>query len=343
MNLTVFQLVLLVIWFTFFLVSIDFFKTKKFTLAHLLLVGWGSAFIAGSFFYPWFLNHIAQAIGLASGADMVVYFSLVMLVWMFLGLYNRQIKSDIALTDLMRTITLEQARWSIEDDIQTVIIMPTYRQDKKVIWLIKDIIDLGHGVIRVDDGRNGDLYQHIAQKFKENVVVLRHPRNMGVGAATQTGNKYAQEYTKAPYVIHMDSDGQHQVKDLDRFITCANENPDVDVVMWSRFLTGAKKIPFWRMVHKKLQLLFTRLFVWIKTTDTHNGFRLVRYRVLDKLVITMNGYEFCSEIESKIHTNKLAYQEVPVDVLYDVNPNPQSLRNSINIAKRVIYRNIFFK
>ncbi|USN57524.1 MAG: hypothetical protein H6766_03695 [Candidatus Peribacteria bacterium] len=46
MNLTVFQLVLLVIGFVFFLVSIDFFKAKKFTLAHLLLVGGGSAFIA---------------------------------------------------------------------------------------------------------------------------------------------------------------------------------------------------------------------------------------------------------------------------------------------------------
>jgi hypothetical protein len=111
---------------------------------------------------------------------MVVYFSLVMVVWMFLGLYNRQIKSDIALTDLMRAMTIEQARGRIEDDVKTVIVMPTYRQDTKVIPLIRDIVALGHGVVRVDDGYNGDLYTHIATSFKtDNVVILRHPRNMG--------------------------------------------------------------------------------------------------------------------------------------------------------------------
>ncbi len=110
MNLNIFQLVILVIAFVFFLISIDFFKAKKFTFAHVLLIGGGSAFIAGSFLYPGFLNDIAHTIGLATGADMIVYFGLVMLVWMFLGLYNRQIKSDIALTDLMRAMTLEQAR-----------------------------------------------------------------------------------------------------------------------------------------------------------------------------------------------------------------------------------------
>lgn len=343
MNLNIFQLILLIIAFVFFLVSIDFFKTKKFTFAHLLLVGGGSAFIAGSFLYPWFLNHIAHTIGLATGADMVVYFSLVMVVWMFLGLYNRQIKSDIALTDMMRSLTIEQARWSIDDDVQTVIIMPTYRQDEKVIRLIHDILALEHGVIRVDDGYNGDLYQSIANKFKSNVVILRHPRNMGQGAALQTGHKYAQEYTKAEYVIHFDSDGQHQSKDIQSFTEKAEKNKDIDIIFGSRFLPGAGKIPPSRARNKKLQLLFMKLFVGIKLSDTNNGFRLIRTSALNDVVITMNDYSHASEIESFVVHKKLRYGEVPIDVLYGTNEHGQSLRNAINIAKRIIYRNLFFK
>ncbi|USN57523.1 MAG: glycosyltransferase [Candidatus Peribacteria bacterium] len=184
-----------------------------------------------------------------------------MVVWMFLGLYNRQIKSDITLTDLMRAMTIEQARGSIDDNIQTVVVIPTHHQDKKVLTLIRDILEYNHGVIRVDDGHNGDLYQDIATKYKENVVVLRHPRNMGQGAALQTGQKYAKEYTKAQYIIHFDSDGQHQTKDIQTFIDYADHNPDINIIFGSRFLPGSGKIPRVRARHKMIQLYFMKLFV----------------------------------------------------------------------------------
>lgn len=275
---------------------------------------------------------------------MVVYFSLVMVVWMFLGLYNRQIKSDIMLTDLIRAMTIEQARWTIDDDIQTVIIMPTYSQDTKVIPLIRDIVALGHGVVRVDDGHNGDLYTHIATSFKmDNVVILRHPRNMGQWAALQTGQKYAKEYTKAQYVVHFDSDGQHQIKDIQTFIDYADHNPDINIIFGSRFLPWSGKIPRSRVRHKMMQLYFMKLFVWIDLSDTNNGLRLVCRETLDDLIITMNDYSHASEIEAITAHKKIPYAEVPVDILYNTNENGQNLRNSINIAKRIIYRNLFFK
>jgi glycosyltransferase involved in cell wall biosynthesis len=159
----------------------------------------------------------------------------------------------------------------------------------------------------------------------------------------QTGQKYIQEYTQAEYIIHFDSDGQHQTKDIQTFITYADNHPNVDIIFGTRFHSDSQAIPLSRIIHKKLHLLFARVFIRINLSDTNNGFRLLRKCTLDNIIITMNDYSHASEIETMTVNKELNYAEVPVNVRYDTNPHGQSLRNALHIAKRIIYRTIFFK
>ena len=62
-----------------------------------------------------------------------------------------------------------------------------------------------HELVVIDDGSRDATADVAAQAGAR---VLRHPFNLGYGAALQTGFKYALE-VDAPWVVQMDADGQH--------------------------------------------------------------------------------------------------------------------------------------
>jgi hypothetical protein len=82
----------------------------------------------------------------------------------------------------------------------------------------------------------------------------------------------------------------------------------------------------------------------IKLSDTHNWFRLIKTKILDKIVITMDWMWHASEIIDIIASNNISYKEVPVNIKYsDYSLTKwQKSSNAINIAVRFIW-NKFFK
>ncbi|MDR3150938.1 MAG: hypothetical protein LBU14_05110 [Candidatus Peribacteria bacterium] len=46
----------------------------------------------------------------------------------------------------------------------------------------------------------------------------------------ETGFEYLRKYGKCEYVITFDSDGQHNIKDAERFIHKLDKEKDVDIV-----------------------------------------------------------------------------------------------------------------
>ena len=64
--------------------------------------------------------------------------------------------------------------------------------------------------------------------------VVRHPVNLGQGAAIQTGVEYARSRPGAAVFATFDADGQHQVKDVVRMIDRLSAE-DVDLVIGTRF------------------------------------------------------------------------------------------------------------
>src|ERR1700676_381978 len=78
----------------------------------------------------------------------------------------------------------------------------------------------------------GDVTGDVALRAGAHVV--RHPVNLGQGAAIQTGVEYARSRPGAAVFATFDADGQHRVKDVIRMIDrLAGE--DVDLVIGTRF------------------------------------------------------------------------------------------------------------
>ena len=64
--------------------------------------------------------------------------------------------------------------------------------------------------------------------------VVRHPANLGQGAAIQTGIEYARSQPGAQVFATFDGDGQHRVKDVVRMIDRLSAE-QVDLVIGTRF------------------------------------------------------------------------------------------------------------
>jgi hypothetical protein len=62
--------------------------------------------------------------------------------------------------------------------------------------------------------------------------------------------------------------------------------------------------------------IFTFFISSIKLSDSHNGYRVIRRRVLDRMRLTMDGMEYASELIENIYKYKLKFKEVPVNILY---------------------------
>ena len=68
--------------------------------------------------------------------------------------------------------------------------------------------------------------------------VIRHPFNLGIGGAVQSGYRFAQE-NDYDIAVQIDGDGQHDVRHLAEFVEFLRQNPHIDMITGSRFLDAS--------------------------------------------------------------------------------------------------------
>ena len=97
----------------------------------------------------------------------------------------------------------------------TWLVVPLYNEAAVVGDVIKRALPTFPKIVCVDDGSSDDS-KRVAEEA--GAVVVRHPINLGQGAALQTGLLYALTDTAAEYFVTFDSDGQHRVDDARRMV-----------------------------------------------------------------------------------------------------------------------------
>jgi polyprenyl-phospho-N-acetylgalactosaminyl synthase len=210
----------------------------------------------------------------------------------------------------------------------TYVIVPAYREEQVIAETVGTVAQAFPHVVVVDDG-SPDATAERARRA--GAVVVRHPFNLGQGAALQTGIAYALEQ-RARYIATFDADGQHSITDLKKMLSVLVTNR-LDIVLASRFLGQSVGLPRARQLMLKAALLFTRLTSHLPLTDTHNGLRVMTADTARKLEITQNRMAHASEIIDSIGRLGLRYQEVPVTIRYSEYSlqKGQKLTGSVNI------------
>lgn len=207
--------------------------------------------------------------------------------------------------------------------------MPLYNEESVIRTVIETIKRYFSNIICVDDGSTDNSSM---EALLGGAIVVRHPVNLGQGAALQTGIDYALSQEGSQYFVTFDSDGQHSVEDALRMLVRLRNEP-IDIVVGSRFLDHRTNLSQLKKIVLKLAVLFERVTTGVKLTDAHNGLRALNRRAATEIHITQNRMAHASEIVAKIGQLKLRYSEEPVKILYTEysRAKGQSVWNLVNI------------
>ncbi len=224
--------------------------------------------------------------------------------------------------------------------MKLTLIIPAFNEERVITQVLRNAKKELSGIpnleiVVVDDG-SSDATSSRAQE--QNVTVLRHPINRGLGGALGTGLEYAKRHN-TDIAVTFDADGQHDAKDIRRVIEPIVKNK-ADVVIGSRTLEGFNKIPFDRKVIILLSNVVTRLLYGLKTTDSQSGFRAFSRTALQLLNIKTQGMEVSTEFFSEIKTKKLECTEIPISVIYSEysRSKGQSNLNAFSVLARLLLR-----
>ena len=157
-----------------------------------------------------------------------------------------------------------------------VVVIPAYNEEQ----CLGEVLDriraaCPFDIVIVDDG-SVDATARVAREH--GAVVLRHPFNMGYGAALQTGYKYAAQLDYE-VLVQIDADGQHDpsyIVPLARRILEGHS----DACVGSRFLLGEGYIPpFARRLGMVLFGKIASVVTHRRVTDPTSGYQALSRRV----------------------------------------------------------------
>jgi glycosyltransferase involved in cell wall biosynthesis len=205
----------------------------------------------------------------------------------------------------------------------TWVVIPAYNEARAIAGVIADALSTGHHVVVVDDGST-DATADVAARA--GTIVVRHPVNLGQGAALQTGISFAL-LQGADLIVTFDADGQHRADEIASLLDALAVH-GADFALGSRFLGGATNIPPSRRLLLQLATSFTRATTGLEVTDAHNGLRAMTRRGASRIKLRQNRMAHASEILDQIASSGLKYVEVPVTIDYNGYSRGKGQRSS---------------
>ena len=191
------------------------------------------------------------------------------------------------------------------DDVWLVV--PLYNEGTVIGDVVRSARQTFPHIVCVDDGSSDES---AVEAEAAGAVVIRHPVNLGQGAALQTGFDYALAQPRMRYVVTFDADGQHQVGDVLQMLTLARRDA-LDVVFGSRFLDDRTKPSVLKKVVLRAAVGYTNLTTRTRLTDAHNGLRVISRDVVARLDITQNRMAHASEIVAQIGAMNVSVRREP--------------------------------
>lgn len=211
--------------------------------------------------------------------------------------------------------------------MKVVIVMPTFNEVENIgrmldVLVKNELKKINHEVeILVVDSRSPDgtagVVREKMKRYRQ--VHLLSTEKGGLGADYVKGMKFAMNNLKADAVMEMDSDFQHDPKDVKRLISALDRG--ADYVIGSRYIQGGAIPKEWDL-HRKLLSYFGSLFarVMLLTMNIHDvtsGFKLTKTEFLDKVDLdNLYSKYYAYKIQVLFEIKKLGAKIVEVPIIF---------------------------
>ncbi|HEV8720197.1 MAG TPA: glycosyltransferase family 2 protein [Candidatus Binatia bacterium] len=197
------------------------------------------------------------------------------------------------------------------------IIIPVFNEAEILAVLLGNVqaLNLAHAeVIVVDDGST-DASAEIALSVGVNVI--RHPYNIGNGAAVKSGIRAA----RGKFIVLMDGDGQHKPEDIPKLLA---EASNYHMVVGAR--AKGSKLRFHRYAANLLYNLLASYVTKFKVQDLTSGFRvLTRREALRFIDLLPNTFSYPTTLTLAFLRSGFTVKYVPIQTLYRAGQSKISL------------------
>jgi glycosyltransferase involved in cell wall biosynthesis len=161
--------------------------------------------------------------------------------------------------------------------LRGLVIVPAYNERQSVAKLAKRLHRAlpEFDILVIDDGSTDDTLRQVPIE----TAVVSLPFNMGIGAAMQTGYRYAALHGY-DVAVQVDGDGQHRPGEVRRLVEHLIET-ESDLVVGSRFLgDGRYRQSISRLMGIQILSTLINVFTGFEITDCTSGFRVANRRVI---------------------------------------------------------------
>jgi glycosyltransferase involved in cell wall biosynthesis len=192
------------------------------------------------------------------------------------------------------------------------VVMPVYNEKATVATILERVESTGLAteIILVDDGSTDGTREVLQESAPQHptLKLLLHERNLGKGAAIQTGIKAATQ----DLVLIQDADLEYDPRDYPALLAPIQEGK-AEVVFGSRFLGGPRRTTmFWHMVANQMLTFMTNILYNSILSDMETGYKLFRREILQSIPLHCRRFDFEPEITAKLLKRRIRIFEVPI-------------------------------
>jgi glycosyltransferase involved in cell wall biosynthesis len=206
----------------------------------------------------------------------------------------------------------------MDKTFKPVVIIPFYNHGKTIGTVVERLAAYQVPIVIIDDGSDAahaNFIDELIVRYEE-VKLLRHSVNRGKGAAVQSAVFYAQDAGYS-HALQIDADLQHDISDVPRLISLAENHPESLILAYPIFGSEAPLVRVWgRKLTTTMVAIQTMSF---KVRDALFGFRVYPLRATASLLRehqVSQRMAFDAEIVIRLVQRGLAVINIPSLVTY---------------------------
>ena len=267
------------------------------------------------------------------------------------GLLSPQMTLGNKTSHLLISSAVKKGNRGHEDILQysefkIAVVVPAYNEEELISNTIESIPEYVDCIYVIDDGSKDQTARVVSEFPDPRVVLIRHQKNSGVGAAIITGYKQAL-VDGMDVVAIMAGDNQMDPEQLPYLLAPIIEGR-ADYTKGNRLISPEyrKGMSKWRFAGNAILTFLTKIACgYWQITDPQNGYTAISRDALERINLddVYPYYGYCNDLLVKLNVYNFRVMDVVMPARYGREKSKIRYSKYISKVSRMLLRNFFWR